>query len=818
MYAVALRTSSRLGPELLAQLVAFCRAAAAFGALGLFNLFTAVSADAACQMLGNNLICACDGSTVTEKLCRGTANVCNDPALVTFNPATASNSPQDNIDFIVPVGGATISYTITSPQVNIANATQENGDGDIDPGNNLFSVIPGGASQVLNFTAPAGTFSQQIMLDNTSGGAGTKFRFVTYQFACRANVAGNTGTIVVVKNTTGGDDTFTYNSDIPTGSPSFTITTTGGTGSRTFAAIPTGTYSLSEVVPAGWTFNDLQCTGGGANTTTNGANATIGLDAGETVTCTYSNTRQTGSITVNKVALGGNGNFSFNLTGPNTNQNFQLMNGGQQSFPNLPTGQFSITETSLPAGWTLQNASCGQGTKSGNTITVTLDPNETITCTFTNFKEKDDRMEEVTKAFIYRRVDNLLTHDPDRGRLLRRLEGQQADPSLKDAGPFKLSSEPGVFQPPLGSLGIDRFRFGSGVSQFGFGQPEIGQLEIGQSDWEMYQRGDTGRLSAFSALGVSTNFATDFRFAASLSDLQAKAQAAEDQKVQHRLQDAGLGYYDQPYSRPRNALRPGLDIWAEGHLSFYEDGTGGLSRDGRFGIVYLGADVPLSKSVLFGALVQFDWTEEKLDDPALSGKVQGNGWMAGPYIGVKLAPSLLFDARVAWGTSQNDITLTDALAGTRTGSFDTTRWLATATLTGNYQQGPWRLSPQAGLAYGNEKNDAFTNSLGQVVSGNDVSIGRFTVGSEVGYRIVLRDGTLMEPHIGLTGIWNFHSDDLVINGVLVTPNRTRAKLEGGVILRSPSGPSVRAAVSYDGIGDGDLTAVTGKLWVNVPFK
>ena len=123
-----------------------------------------------------------------------------------------------------------------------------------------------------------------------------------------------------------------------------------------------------------------------------------------------------------------------------------------------------------------------------------------------------------------------------------------------------------------------------------------------------------------------------------------------------------------------------------------------------------------------------------------------------------------------------------------------------------------------GLAYGDERHDAFTNSLGQTVSGNDISIGRLTLGSEVGYRIVLRDGSLVEPHIGLTGIWNFNSDDLVINGVLVTPSRTRAKLEGGVILRSPGGPSIRAAVSYDGIGDNDFSALTGKVWLNVPFN
>jgi hypothetical protein len=99
--------------------------------------------------------------------------------------------------------------------------------------------------------------------------------------------------------------------------------------------------------------------------------------------------------------------------------------------------------------------------------------------------------------------------------------------------------------------------------------------------------------------------------------------------------------------------------------------------------------------------------------------------------------------------------------------------------------------------------------------GGHLLIGRFTLGSEVGYGIRLRDGTF---HIGLTGILNFHSDDLVINGVLVTPNATRAKVEAGVLIKSPSGPFVRAAIAYDGIGESEYSSVTGKVWVNVPFQ
>jgi hypothetical protein len=60
----------------------------------------------------------------------------------------------------------------------------------------------------------------------------------------------------------------------------------------TVSNLPTGqTYTVEEVnVPAGWELTDLTCTGGGPNTTTEGDTATIGLDPGESVVCTFTNT------------------------------------------------------------------------------------------------------------------------------------------------------------------------------------------------------------------------------------------------------------------------------------------------------------------------------------------------------------------------------------------------------------------------------------------------------------------------------------------------------------------------------------------------
>jgi Divergent InlB B-repeat domain len=53
-----------------------------------------------------------------------------------------------------------------------------------------------------------------------------------------------------------------------------------------------GIYTITEDPdPDGWVLNDLSCVGGGGNTVTLGRTATIGLDPGEQVTCTFTNSR-----------------------------------------------------------------------------------------------------------------------------------------------------------------------------------------------------------------------------------------------------------------------------------------------------------------------------------------------------------------------------------------------------------------------------------------------------------------------------------------------------------------------------------------------
>jgi hypothetical protein len=468
-------------------------------------------------------------------------------------------------------------------------------------------------------------------------------------------------------------------------------------------------------------------------------------------------------------------------------------------------------------------AGCGSFNAGTNTVEVDLTV-QGATCTFTNFKQNDSRMDDVTKLFIHRRVDNLLTEGPDRSRLLRRMqehrqEGSQevtTQLSYNTINVWESNRSQSIAGQDTGLPWVDAVTSrdagpSRNDSEEAFGSALPSPYGITKSSPSIV----SSIASQLAPLGAGQ---TSFKFGTSLSEMRAAAAQAEARSQQKKLEDAGLKFENGPYIDPSFNLGQSLDFWVEGHITRYNDGLGGISREGDFRILYVGVDYALAPGILAGALVQIDDTKEDVGDPNLTGTVDGIGWMAGPYLGVKLADNLFFDTRAAWGQSSNDIELWDPAAGNRSGSFDTTRWLATATLTGNEYIGNWRITPQAGFAYGNEWYSAYANSLGQNVPGADISIGRMTVGGEVGYRVVMASGSVLEPHVSFTGIMNFATDDLVIGGALVETSESRGKVEGGLLLETPSGWGFRAAGSYDGVGGDEFESYGGSLWVNMPLN
>jgi len=107
--------------------------------------------------------------------------------------------------------------------------------------------------------------------------------------------------------------------------------------------------------------------------------------AGQTAIITLCNARDTGSITIVKNTVGGNGEFNF-TSGTLPSSDFSITttgNTGDQLFDKLVTGTYDVQEV-VPEGWTLTSVSCSDGS---DISSIDLSYGENITCTFTNGKK-----------------------------------------------------------------------------------------------------------------------------------------------------------------------------------------------------------------------------------------------------------------------------------------------------------------------------------------------------------------------------------------------------------------------------------------------
>jgi hypothetical protein len=99
-----------------------------------------------------------------------------------------------------------------------------------------------------------------------------------------------------------------------------------------------------------------------------------------------------GTIKVTKITENGNDTFGYTTTGGLTPSTFTLTNGQTRTYgpETVPPGDYSVTESTVPSGWTLKDLSCqasGNGTTksiSGATASIHMEPQGEVDCTYTN--------------------------------------------------------------------------------------------------------------------------------------------------------------------------------------------------------------------------------------------------------------------------------------------------------------------------------------------------------------------------------------------------------------------------------------------------
>jgi outer membrane autotransporter protein len=311
---------------------------------------------------------------------------------------------------------------------------------------------------------------------------------------------------------------------------------------------------------------------------------------------------------------------------------------------------------------------------------------------------------------------------------------------------------------------------------------------------------------AFSGSGNSSQ--TNVAFSTSLRRM---ARAGDASKTKAHKDLPGMMSLGQGRRGAQsNGISSGFDVWMKGTWAHADDAT----RESDIGLLYIGADYRMSPDMVFGLLAQFDWVEDK--DATQNTDVDGTGWLAGPYIVARLHQNLIFDARAAWGRSDNDI----SPLGTYTDSFDTDRWLLRGKLTGDFKEGAWSFAPHVAVIYFEEEQDAYTDSLGNLISSQTVSLGRLTFGPKVSYRWKNANGTTVAPYVALKGIWDFEEAETVdiATGLALGSDEVRARIEGGLAIQMPGGISLSGEGFYDGIGASDFDAYGGSAKIRVPLN
>jgi uncharacterized repeat protein (TIGR01451 family) len=165
-------------------------------------------------------------------------------------------------------------------------------------------------------------------------------------------------------------------------------------------SVSSGWYKLTEAETAGWDLTDLNC--GDLKVYVEGGTVWLHLDAGQDVTCTYTNTKRA-SVTIVKDARPNSLQlFKFSST---LGDDFSLMddgtsNGSSKTFTNILPGTYTVTEQTVE-NWTLSGIDCGEGVTtrvSDNELTLVVEAGANVTCTFVN--EQGEVLGEVTPPLV----------------------------------------------------------------------------------------------------------------------------------------------------------------------------------------------------------------------------------------------------------------------------------------------------------------------------------------------------------------------------------------------------------------------------------
>jgi len=213
---------------------------------------------------------------------------------------------------------------------------------------------------------------------------------------------------------------------------------------------------------------------------------------------------------------------------------------------------------------------------------------------------------------------------------------------------------------------------------------------------------------------------------------------------------------------------------------------------------------------ILGGYETFDYRSD-----ALLGRLKGDGWTIGSYLGWMITQGIRFDAGVAYSGIGYDGT-----AGTAAGSFNGNRWLITSGLTGIYNSFGVRIEPSARVYALWEHENAYTDTLGTLQTARDFSTGRASGGVKLSYPVPWSAAATVAPYVGLYGDYYFNSDTAGAPAAGAIPfivlDGWSARAVGGLTAQFSNGAQVAIGGERSGIG-GNFGLWTYRARASLPF-
>lgn len=712
------------------------------------------------------------------------------------------------------------------------------------------SFAIGQAGQVISFTKPADqtyTPGGTVSLVATGGASGLPVTFAsTTGGVC--TVAGSTVTIVATGTCTitasqAGNTSYSAATDV---TQSFAI----GQASQTIAFakpadmtfVPNGTVSISGTATSGLpvTFASTTtsiCTTGGTNGTTvtmvaPGACAITASQPGDTNYAAATPVSQSFGLNQITTALALAASSQTATIGQPITYTATVSTGSTQLA--LALGSFGGTVTFTSGGTTMcanvaltgVTATCSYAfpTTGSHTITAQYSGSGSFASASSNavtLSATDNTVKTVQSIsrFMGQRGNAIVSNGFDASRQIDRLM------ELDEAAPGNASgsnlTEP-ASQPSRPGAGpdandISRMRFAGGRGR-GDAQSQLESLRVGTTDAN--QGADpwlaplAERKSDDAADGIGPQ---RFAFSTSLNQIrrqEAVREAAKLKQAGDGIEGLQLAHGAGP--KARSVYSP-FDIWIEGKYGSFRDDRFDNGEHGHFGLLTVGADYVLNRALLVGTFVQLDSMRQRSDtDQSL---VEGTGWMVGPYATVRLDKNLFLQGRAAWGKSSNEV----SPVLTYVDSFETSRWLASTSLTGRYQYGHLKVQPRISATYFEDKSESYVDSLGVTIPTIKTRFGQVKAGPQFSQVFETASGVILEPTLATNLIWNFASEATAgglagLDGLGSGPEGVRGQVELGLKAQAPSGVSLDIGVSYDGIGSSDYSSVTGRAGMRFPLN